>query len=102
MSTINTTPYETPEEALEARIRFLGYYMGPIQASAAALQTVRDQIALMEEAGFPTELKLLDELKALEQQATFTAEKTIIALVGNYQRLVEETNNPPQDDPPAE
>lgn len=85
---METTPYETQDEALEGRIRSMGFFVGLVQKLGNSLTDVRTTIAEMEAAGFPQEYGILEPVKQLEVSATLQVEPRVAAFLGAYQALL--------------
>jgi len=98
---MDTTPFETQEDALEGRIRSMGYFVGLVETLAGNLGAVRATVAEMEAAGFPREYSILDPVKQLEVSATLQVEPKIAAFLGAYQELLASTTETPTEEPPA-
>lgn len=98
MST-NTTPYETAEEALEGRIRSMGYSLGHVVALAAELAAVRARVEAMQADDFPTEYGILEPIIALERSATLQAEPKIAAFMSSYQSLLAKAEDTSEEEP---
>ena len=103
MATI-TTPYETQEEALEGRIRSMGYFVGLVQKLGDNLTDVRETIAEMQAAGFPTEYSIMAPVENLERSATIQVEPRIKAFLEAYQALIQDAivSNTPSESVDAE
>jgi len=99
---MDTTPFETQEDALEGRIRSMGYFVGLVQQLAGNLGQVRATVAEMEAAGFPKEYSILDPVKQLEVSATLQVEPKIAAFLGAYQELLAAATAPEGEPSQAE
>lgn len=88
---MDTTPYETQEEALEGRLRSMGFFVGLVQDLGVRLAGVRETIAEMEAAGFPKEYAILEPVKQLEVSATLQVEPKVAAFLTAYQELLAST-----------
>lgn len=95
-----TTPYETQEEALEGRLRSMGFYVALVQELGEDLSKVRDTISRMEAAGFPEEYTILEPVKQLERSATLQVEPKVVAFMKAYMELMAEAQS--QTEAPAE
>lgn len=93
---MDTTPYETQEEALEGRIRSMGFSLGLVEKLGLALAAVRDIISEMEDAKFPKEYGILEPVQQLERSATIQVEPKIGAFLAAYKELLASTV---QEDP---
>ena len=96
---VNTTPYETKEEALEGRIRSMGFSVAMITRLASELASVRATVAEMKATGFPIEYGILEPVENLERSATLQVEPKIAAFMNSYQSLMQEaaTQGTPED-----
>lgn len=97
---MDTTPYETQEEALEGRLRSMGFFVGLVQSLGANLAAVRATIAEMEAAGFPKEYSILEPVKQLEVSATLQVEPKVGAFLAAYQELLASATE--EEEPPVE
>lgn len=101
MTTITTTPYETQEEAVEGRVRSMGYSVAHVMQLATNLAAVRATVAEMEASGFPQEYGILEPVKQLEVSATLQVEPKITSFLESYQELLTSLTSPTLEPAPA-